>query len=217
MSTIQMGKLALGALRTNCYLLKNEESSELLIIDPASDPEYVAGSIEKLEGKPAAILLTHGHYDHIGAVNALREKYGIPVYAGEDEKELLGNPRENLSLMFSRRPLTLTADVLVSDGQILNLAGQEIQVIATPGHTVGSVCYYLKEQSILFSGDTMFCQSVGRTDFPTGNVQALVSSIQKKLLVLPDETVVCPGHEQETTIGLEKKQNPCAPGNDLFF
>ncbi len=207
MDKLEIRPLVLGMMPTNGYLVKNRETGELLLIDPAAEAQRIVSEIEQMQGKPAAILLTHGHFDHIGAVEALREQYRIPVYALDAEQEVLEDPVKNLTQMI-RHSAVLKADHFLHDGQELELAGAVIQVLHTPGHTAGSACYYLPGEGVLFSGDTLFCCSVGRTDFPTGSGALLHDSIHRRLFALPDGTRVLPGHNEETTIGYEKKYNP---------
>ena len=138
---------------------------------------------------------------------AVKKEYGISVYASRDEVEVLAKPQLNVSTMMGMR-LSMQADELFKDGDILELAGMKLQVIATPGQTIGSVCFYLEEEKMLISGDTLFCASVGRTDFPTGSSRQLVESIKTRLFVLPDDTAVFPGHNDMTSIGYEKLHNP---------
>lgn len=207
MGKLKIEHLVLGQVETNCYLAMNEETKALLIVDPADQAEEVIRRIEDMGGHPAAVLLTHGHFDHIGAAKKLRETYGISVYGMEDEAEIMASQQLNLAKYFGCST-ELTADVLLKDGQELELAGFSIQVLHTPGHTKGGACYYLKEEEVLFSGDTLFRESVGRSDFPTGNMQVLIQSIKNKLMVLPEETRVFPGHNGESTIGHEKRYNP---------
>ena len=160
-----------------------------------------------MQGKPVGILLTHGHFDHIMAADEVRKKYNIPIYASEKEETTLLNPRVNLSA-FGRGNCTLDADVYLKDLEVVEMAGFSVQMIETPGHTVGSCCYYLKDEGVLFSGDTVFQGSVGRTDFPEGSTAAIVRSLHRLLDALPDETEVYPGHDASTTIGYEKRYNP---------
>lgn len=207
MSKLRVEHMVLGQVATNCYLAMNEESKELIVVDPADRADRIVSKIDDMGGKPVAILLTHGHFDHIGAAEALKERYGISIYAMKDEAEVLASTDLNLSGMFGY-PLTVTADELLGDGQELTLAGRTVKVFHTPGHTRGGGCYYFPEDEILFSGDTLFAQSVGRSDFPTGSASTLVRSVREKLFSLPDETRVYPGHNEETTIGYEKEYNP---------
>lgn len=204
---MKIGHLLLGQVATNCYLAMNETTKEMFIVDPADRADRIAQKVQEMGGTPVAVLLTHGHFDHIGAAQALKEKYEIPVYAMEQEAPVLASMQLNLSQMFGC-PMTLQADELLRDGQKLTLAGMEITAFHTPGHTQGGGCYYIPTEGVLFSGDTLFMESVGRSDFPTGSMSTLVRSIKEKLLVLPEETKVYPGHNYETTIGHEKRYNP---------
>lgn len=154
-----------------------------------------------------AILLTHGHFDHIGGAAELKKASGTKVYALAEEKKVCRTPELNLSAQMPP-VVTIEADEWLTDGQTVETAGISFQVIATPGHTVGGCCYYCKEGGFLFSGDTLFEESVGRTDFPTGSMSSLVRSVKEKLFVLPEDTKVYPGHGDITTIGREKQYNP---------
>ena len=153
------------------------------------------------------ILLTHGHFDHIGGAAELKKASGAKVYALTEEKKICRTPELNLSAQMPP-VVTIEADEWLTDGQTVETAGISFQVIATPGHTVGGCCYYCKEGGFLFSGDTLFEESVGRTDFPTGSMSSLVRSVKEKLFVLPEDTNVYPGHGDITTIGREKQYNP---------
>jgi glyoxylase-like metal-dependent hydrolase (beta-lactamase superfamily II) len=207
MKELQIESLVLGQMATNCYLVKNKTDGSMLIIDPASEPQRIALRIQEMGGRPVAVLLTHGHFDHIGAAQDMKEKYGIPIYALQQEEQVLADPVKNLSAMFGHG-YGISADHLLKDGDNLQLAGCQIQVIYTPGHTIGSGCYYLPTEQVLFSGDTLFRCSVGRTDFPTGSAGQLHHSLHEKLLVLPEETTVFPGHDAATDIRYEKMFNP---------
>ena len=205
--SMRIEHMVLGQVATNCYLAMNENTKELFVVDPADRADRIIQKVQDMGGTPVAVLLTHGHFDHIGAADALRKEYGISVYAMGEETQILSSMQLNLSQMFGC-PLTLQADVLLRDGQVITLAGMEIAAYHTPGHTLGGACYYISSEGVLFSGDTLFCESVGRSDFPTGSMSALVRSIREKLMVLPEETKVYPGHNYETTIGHEKRYNP---------
>ena len=206
MKKLELQNCIVGSVYTNCYFLKNKETGELLIVDPGDAADMIERKVSEMQGKPVGILLTHGHFDHIMAADEVRKKYNIPIYASEKEETTLLNPKVNLSV-FGHGSCTLDADVYLKDLQVVELAGFSVQMIETPGHTVGSCCYYLKE-GVLFSGDTVFQGSVGRTDFPEGSTAAIVRSLHRLLDTLPDETEVYPGHDASTTIGYEKRYNP---------
>ena len=207
MKKLELQKCIVGSVSTNCYLLKNKETGEMLIIDPGDNAGKIEQKILEMQGKPMAILLTHGHFDHILAAEEIRKKYNIPIYADQKEEKTLQDARINLTA-YQRNGYTLKADVYLTDLQVEELAGFSVQMIETPGHTAGSCCYYLKDEDVLFSGDTVFCGSVGRTDFPGSSSAAIVNSLHRLLDALPDETEVYPGHDVSTTIGYEKRYNP---------
>lgn len=209
MANAQIEWMVLGMVSTNTYLVKNQDTGELLIIDPADAAGRIQEKIGQMEGRPAAILLTHGHFDHMLAADALRSDYDIPVYACIQEKDLLKNARYNLSASWAS-PHVMEADRYLADGETFREAGFEIRLLHTPGHTEGSCCYYLPEEAVLFSGDTLFAGSVGRTDFPTSSGADMRKSLQRLLSELPADTRVCPGHGEETTIAYEKRYNPFA-------
>lgn len=210
MSEMRIKTMVLGGVQTNCYLVYHEKTKAGVIIDPAAQPDRIDQMCLELGIKPEALLLTHGHGDHIMAVEKLKSRYQIPVIAGDKERDLLADPSKNLSTALGMPSVSLKADREVTDGEILVLAGFQFQVLATPGHTAGSVCYLEPEEGVLFSGDTLFEESLGRTDFPTGNMQQIVASIAEKLFVLPEDIMVYPGHGNPTTIGHEKTYNPVA-------
>ena len=189
---------------TNCYLVKNEETNEGFIIDPGGSALKISRCIEQMEMTPKAILLTHGHFDHIGAVDELRDRYDINVYVSEQESKFMQNYNNNLSVFFGEG-MIVKPDITISDGEELEIAGIKMKFILTPGHTPGSGCFYVEEEGVLFSGDTLFCMSRGRTDFPGGSERKIIDSIRNKLLVFPGETVVLAGHNEETTIDNEKR------------
>ena len=194
MAETKIGRIVLGVAQTNCYFLYPEGSKDCIVIDPADQGGNIHKALERNGFQVKAILLTHGHFDHIWGTKELRELSGAKLYALDEEKELLGDARKNVSAQ-TGRPYTVEADVYVKDGEELTLAGLHFRVIATPGHTQGSCCYY-------------FPESVGRTDLPTGSGSMLVRSVREKLFPLPEDTKVYPGHGDSTTIGFEKKYNP---------
>ena len=196
-----------GPVCTNCYLLVNHKTGELLVVDPGDQAQLIEKQIEKTEAKPVAILLTHGHFDHAGAAEELADKYQISIYAHEAERETLEDPGLNLCGMIGEHKV-YHADIFVKDEEVLNLAGFSIRVFFTPGHTIGGCCYYIADEKILFSGDTLFYGSVGRTDFPGGSTAKIVQSLHRLVDSLPEETEVFPGHDMSTTIGYEKRYNP---------
>ena len=214
--SLEIGYVTLGMVATNSFFVhgKTEDGKDLskvLFFDPADRGGYLYDRLTEKGMQIEAILLTHGHYDHILGVAEMREKSGAKVYAYEDEKDLLLNPSLNLSESIGR-PCRVEPDVWLKDGEIFELAGLSITCIATPGHTKGSCCYYIPEHKVLFSGDTLFEESVGRTDFPTGSMSEIVRSIREKLFILPDDVTVYPGHGDLTSIGTEKRYNPFVQG-----
>lgn len=204
---MKIEKFVLGSLGTNCYLIENEEWKELVIVDPATCPDYLVSHVKSHGYTPKAILLTHGHFDHVMGIDRWVKEFDIPVYLHESEKEILADPKLNLSWMFGTN-YSYDQVQCLKDGEILNVAGFRFEVIHTPGHTAGGCCYYEKNEDVLISGDTLFCRSVGRSDFPTGSASVLANSIRERLFVLPDDVMVYPGHNQLTCIADEKLYNP---------
>lgn len=204
---MKINHYVVGQVQTNCYVVINEVNSECFIIDPGASAKQLAERIRKDELKPVAVLLTHGHFDHAGGAEELAKEFGIKIYAHETEKDTLNDPQKNVSWMVGASEV-YDADAFLKDEEEICLAGFEIKVFHTPGHTEGGCCYYLKEEGILFSGDTLFAQSVGRTDFPGGSMSQIVRSIKDKLMILPDDTTVYPGHNDPTTIETERIYNP---------
>ena len=207
MGKLKVDQYVVGQVQTNCYVLVNAETKECLVIDPGAAAVQLAERIRRDGYKTVAVLLTHGHFDHAGAAEALAEDFGVKIYAHEAEKETLSDSRKNVSWMVGAEEC-YHADEYVSDEQELDLAGFHIRVLHTPGHTEGGCCYYLPYEEVLFSGDTLFAQSVGRTDFPGGSMSQIVRSIKEKLMVLPEQTTVYPGHNDVTSIESERMYNP---------
>ena len=208
MGRLDLQKCIVGSVFTNCYFLKNKETGEMLIIDPGDNAEKIEQKILEMQGKPVAILLTHGHFDHIMGLSGVMEDIKVPVYVEEADLPMMMDGESNLSSGYMRGGYQFADAVPVRDGQQLQIAGFQFRVIHTPGHTPGGCCYYMEQEDVLFSGDTLFRTSVGRSDFPGGSASALVRSVKEKLLILPEETHVYPGHMEETTIGYEKRHNP---------
>jgi len=200
---VRVETLQVGMLQVNCYLVWAEEAGKALIIDPGGDACRIEQALNAAGLEPVGILLTHAHVDHISAVGALTARFDLPVWVHADDCGLYLSPNNALP------PWLPAASNLPPPAAALPRAqGLAFDVIHTPGHTPGGVCYHFAAESMLFSGDTLFQQSIGRTDLPGGNMGALLESIAQTLLVLPPETRVLPGHGPETTIGMEKSGNP---------
>lgn len=206
-SELNVEHVTLGICQTNSYFVYLEGSDQAVIIDPAERGDYLFQCLKEKGLKLAGILLTHGHFDHIGGCEVLKTLSGCKIYAPKDEIAMCQTPSMNLSDAFEHA-LSITPDVLLTDGEEFTLAEMNFKMLETPGHTSGSCCYYMEQNQTLFSGDTLFCESIGRTDFPTGSMSSLVRCVKEKLMVLPEETKVYPGHSEETSIGHEKKYNP---------
>lgn len=210
MSDIRINRCVLGAVSTNCYLVYNESTRKAVVVDPADNASYILNRCNELQITPVAILLTHGHFDHILAAADVSRAFHVKIYASETEDAMLADTSLNLSGDWGSPQTSFHADVLLHDGDALDLIGFQWMVIETPGHTSGSVCFYIPEEDVLFAGDTLFCESYGRTDLPTGSSRQLVASILNKVFALPEQTMVYPGHGDTTTVGNEKQSNPIA-------
>ena len=189
---------------TNCYIVQDEKSKETMVIDPAGDVDKIVEMLDILNANLKYIYLTHCHGDHIGGVQELKERYGGKVVAHRLAAENLKDPDINLTTYIQNKGLVIETDARVDDDDLLHLGELEFRVIHTPGHTSGGSCLYCEKEQLLFSGDTLFRGTWGRTDVPTGNFEAIIKSITKKLMILPDETIVYPGHGKSTMIREEK-------------
>ncbi|MCL1863029.1 MAG: MBL fold metallo-hydrolase [Defluviitaleaceae bacterium] len=190
----------------NVYIYYDNVSKEGVLIDASDSYDTIRRTLEVNGINIKAILLTHGHFDHVFCVDKLRKLTGAPVYAHGAEAELLANSEYNRAVLRGL-DISVVADKYLADGEVFTFASVELQVIHTPGHTAGGVCYYDSERAVIFTGDTLFRGTIGRTDMPTGDTDTLITSIREKLFILPDDVTVYPGHENSTTISHEKKYN----------
>ena len=205
---MRITNLPSGALQANTYLAVDEKTNEGFIVDPGGYNKVLTKEVRDNDVKIKYIILTHGHSDHSCGVNEHKAEFpDAKIVAYKDEEAMLENPNLNQSPGFGV-PYSTKADILVSDGDELKVGDVTLKFIHTPGHTEGGMCIYVEEAKALFSGDTLFRQSIGRTDFPGGSYKEIMDSIRKKLFLLPDDTNVFPGHMGTTSIGFEKENNP---------
>lgn len=200
--------LPVGVLQCNCSIFGDETSREAIVIDPGADLADIEAILQKHELIVKAIIVTHAHIDHVAGAQELKEKTGAPVYLNANDEQLLSLLDIQAQWIGMPAPGKVEVDTNASDGTSLSLGGSDFHVMHTPGHTQGSISIFIPQQNTLIAGDTLFRDSIGRTDLPGGNGRQLLSSIKTRLLVLPEETVVVPGHGPKTTIGREKESNP---------
>ncbi|RYM02202.1 MBL fold metallo-hydrolase [Sporolactobacillus sp. THM7-7] len=199
-----------GPIQANCYVLEDEQTKEALIIDPGSEMDRIASIVGEKKLHPLAILLTHAHFDHIGALDPVRDRWHIPAYLHENEKDWPQDSDKNGSALFTMteafhdRPV----EYLLTKEETMDIGPFTFDILETPGHSPGGVSFYFKEANVVFCGDALFNGSIGRTDIYAGDQMQLLQSITTKLLTLPPDTVVCPGHGFTTTIGHEAETNP---------
>ena len=204
---MKITKYMTGPIQANTYLVCDEETKKGFIVDPGGYEKKIKTQIKDENIDLKYIILTHGHGDHIGGVESFKKDFpGAKIIACKEEEPMLKNTIDNCSMEMFRRVITIDADILVKDGDSLELGNTTLNFIHTPGHTEGGMCIYADKH--IFSGDTLFRRSIGRTDFPGGNFSEIINSIKGKLFNFPDDTIVLPGHMGETTIGEEKKGNP---------
>ncbi len=196
----------LGELGANFYMVTDEATNEMFVVDPGANPALAVRMVEDSGADLKYIILTHAHVDHIGALDKVKERFDVPVIIHEDDAKALNDSNTNLCAAFGSHSPVTKADLIVKDGQTLPFGNDCIRIIHTPGHTRGSICVLYEDT--LFSGDTLFECSVGRTDFPGGSFNILRHSIQSKLYTLSESTIVYPGHGNRTTIEFEKNNNP---------
>ncbi|PAB60904.1 MBL fold metallo-hydrolase [Anaeromicrobium sediminis] len=199
-------RIPAGIYATNCYILTCEETYECAIIDPAGSANDIFNYIKENDFIPKYIILTHGHADHIGAVEELRSKFNLKVLIHKDDEYMLKNANYNLSAHMSGPNIEFNSDETFEDGQTIKLGNLEVLLIHTPGHTKGSSCILV--ENMLFSGDTLFANSIGRTDLEGGSFEDIIKSIKEKLIILDENIKVLPGHGPASTIGIEKATNP---------
>lgn len=208
--------MVLGPFMTNTYILYNEETMEGLVVDPSFTPDHYIKAIQDKKIRFLSIFLTHAHVDHMAGMNELRRAFpDAKMYMDKRDRPFLRDAERNLSSMFPVPTLVDDADVWVKDGDEIETCGYTFRVIDTAGHTPGGISFYLQKEGIVFTGDSLFQGSIGRTDFPGGSMKELTGSIKKNLFSLPDSTVVLSGHGNQTTIGEEKRSNPFLTGGIL--
>lgn len=199
-------RLPLGIYQANCYILWNEDTSKSAVIDPGGDFEELKEFVESNKLSVEYIILTHGHGDHIGAVAEARDYFKAEILIHKDDCDMLKNNEKNYSSKLGYEKIEIEADKELNDGDIINLGSIDLYILHTPGHTKGSIC--IKCENTVFSGDTLFAGSIGRTDLNGGSFEDIINSITNKLLTLSDNTEIYPGHGPSTTIAIEKRSNP---------
>lgn len=207
---MKIDTLVLGDFQANCYCVRTDaKQKKCLVIDPGQNPEDLVRFLESEKLTPEMIVLTHGHVDHIAGVETVRQRWPkVKVAIHEADANMLPDPAANLSMLAGTMVQARPAEMELGEEPFLNAVGLRFQIIHTPGHTPGGICLYSAKDEILFSGDTLFAGSVGRTDFPGGSYEQLISGIHQSLLILPEQTTVYPGHGPATTLRNEKKHNP---------
>ena len=206
--TVLLQRLVVGQLQVNCYIVACEETRKALVIDPGGEGSRILAAVEEHDLDVSKIVLTHFHFDHIMAVEDVRQATKAPVCIHAAEAEHLKRPPLLFRMMLPNAPKDIEADCLLQDGDVLSLGQEQVHVLHTPGHSPGGISLWLPSNGAVICGDLLFRQGVGRTDFPGSSAHELLRSVREKLFSLPDETVVYPGHGPETTIGYEKAHNP---------
>lgn len=205
---LKIYQLPLGPLQTNCYLIGCQETNDAAVIDPSWDGRLIAQKASENGWTIQKILLTHAHFDHIGGLAELKRAVEAPVYIHKEALPMLQNSTASASLFGMHIEQPADPDHFLQEGDIVAVGNSQLEVLFTPGHAPGHVSFYLREQNVLFDGDVLFQQSIGRTDLPGGDMALLLQIIEEKLLTLPDDTAVLSGHGPATTVGQEKKWNP---------
>ncbi len=211
----QVETIVVGEFQVNSYLYYDDETNDALIIDPGAEASTILSEVERLGCNLRAILLTHGHLDHIGAVSEIKEATGQPILIGKGEEEFLTDPKANGSAAWGNPITAPPADESLSDDDLVVYGSLNLRVLATPGHSPGGICFLDETNGWLFCGDTLFSQSIGRTDLYQASFEILIASIQSKILTLPDTVVCLPGHGPQTTVGNERRSNPFLVGGQF--
>ncbi len=207
--------IQVGPLEVNCYILWDSDTGDAVVIDPGGNAPLIEKEICSLNIKVRYIVNTHGHFDHVGADGELREHYSVPLAIHEADAELLARAPEHAQFFGLQTAAQPAPDLLLEDRALIEAGPIKLEILHTPGHTRGGVCLYIKEEGLLFSGDTLFARSVGRTDLEGGSAEDLMTSIKTRLLCLADDVRVFPGHGPSTTIGDERELNPFLAGAAL--
>lgn len=205
---IQIYQMPLGPMQTNCYLIGCQETNEAAVIDPSWNGRRIAETAQEKEWHIKKILLTHAHFDHVGGLAELKRLVDAPIYIHPDAEQMLGQSSQSARFFNMEMEQPPQAEHHLAEGDTIQVGKSTLHVLYTPGHAPGHVSFYLPKQNVLFDGDVLFQQSIGRTDLPGGDMSLLMKTIEDKLLVLPDETAVLSGHGPATTIGQEKQWNP---------
>lgn len=205
---LKVNILPLGPLQTNCYIAVCDETMEAAVIDPAWDGEAILSTLQENEWRLTHILLTHTHFDHVGGLATLKERTSAPVYAHAEAIPMLNAAAPSAARWGLHMEQPADPDEILEEGDTVTVGKVDLDVLYTPGHAPGHVSFHARTEQVLFDGDVLFQGSIGRTDLPGADYQTLMDSIFKKLMVLPDETKVFPGHGNATTIGDERRSNP---------